>query len=40
MSGGRSAFAQNTFSSIFKNKYIIEEKQQFTERLLNSVYFS
>lgn len=36
MSSWRSGLAQNTFSLIFKNKYIIEEKQQFTERLLNS----
>lgn len=36
MSGWRSGFAQNTFSLIFENKYIIEEKLQFTERLLNS----
>lgn len=36
MSGWRSGFAQNTFSLIFKNKYDIEEKQQFTERFLNS----
>lgn len=36
MSGWRSGFAQNTFSLIFKNNYIIDDKQQFTERLLNS----